>query len=379
MTHHQPLRVLIAGGGVAGLESALALRELAGDRVSTTLLASDPEFVYRPMRVREPFGLAAARRYALDEIARDIGAEFRLDAFAALDEAERIVHTAGGDQLGYDALLLALGARPRPHFAHALTLDDRILDQQLHGLIQDIEGDYVHKLAFLIPPHMAWPLPIYELALMTAQRAWDMGVDVSVTIVTPEDAPLAIFGTAASKAVEGILEQREILTITGAHAETPTATDVLVRPGSRTLSVDRVIALPELRAPQLKGVPQVGEGRFVPVDRHARVRDLTDVYAAGDITDFAVKHGGIAAQQADAAAASIAALAGAPVERREFRPIIQGILLGGRKPLYMSAALTGGHGESSVVTDDPGSFPPTKIAANYLSPYLDTRDRAAVR
>ena len=76
-----------------------------------------------------------------------------------------------GEQLPYDALLLALGARARPRFKYALTLDDRHLDEQLHGLIQDVEGGYIHKLAFIVPSQMPWPLPMYELALMTARRA----------------------------------------------------------------------------------------------------------------------------------------------------------------------------------------------------------------
>ena len=60
--------VLIAGAGVAGLEAALALQALAGDRVSVTLLAASSEFVYRPMTVREPFAYAAARRYSLENV-----------------------------------------------------------------------------------------------------------------------------------------------------------------------------------------------------------------------------------------------------------------------------------------------------------------------
>ena len=34
-----PFKVVIVGGGVAGLEAALALRDLAGERINTTLLA----------------------------------------------------------------------------------------------------------------------------------------------------------------------------------------------------------------------------------------------------------------------------------------------------------------------------------------------------
>ncbi|MEO6859886.1 MAG: hypothetical protein ABI323_15110 [Solirubrobacteraceae bacterium] len=88
-------RVLIVGSGVAALEAALALRELAGERISTTLLAPEPEFIYRPMRVREPFAYSAARHYSLETIARDIGVALKQDAFNWLDPVSRIVHTEG--------------------------------------------------------------------------------------------------------------------------------------------------------------------------------------------------------------------------------------------------------------------------------------------
>jgi sulfide:quinone oxidoreductase len=375
-----PFNVLIAGGGVAALEAALALRELAGDKIRTTLLAPNPEFVYRPMRVREPFGYSEAQRYSLEEIARDIGVELLRDSFKRLDAPQSVVNTEGGAALGYDALLLAIGARMNPAFPpHVLTIDDRRLDEQYHGLIQDVEGGYVHSLAFVVPTPMAWPLPIYELALMTAVRAYDMGVDVSITIVTPEDAPLALFGGAVSETVQRLLEEHDILTLTSAHAGVPEPGRVSVHPGSRTLHVDRVVALPQLSGPPAPGLPTDTTGGFIPVDPYCQVRDLERVYAAGDATDFAVKYGGVAAQQADTAAGAIAALAGAPVRPHKFHPVIHGILLGGKKPLYLSAHITGGHGSSSEVSDSPTWSPPTKIVAKYLAPYLDSRDRAALR
>lgn len=57
-----PLKVLIAGAGPAGLEAALAVRELAGDRVTITLLAPEDELAYRPLSVADPFTLAITRR-----------------------------------------------------------------------------------------------------------------------------------------------------------------------------------------------------------------------------------------------------------------------------------------------------------------------------
>jgi sulfide:quinone oxidoreductase len=370
-------KVVLVGGGVGALEAALALRDLAGDRVAMTMLAPEPEFVYRPMRVREPFAHSGARHYSLGEIARDLGVELVQDSFKWLDPDARVVHTEGNQQIGYDALLLALGAQLYPRFEHALTLDDRVLDEQLHGLIQDVEGGYTHSIAFVLPSPMPWPLPVYELALMTARRASDMNVDLSITIATPEDAPLALFGSAVSEKVEKLLEEHGILTITSAHCEVPESGRVLIHPGGRMLHVDRVVALPELFGPSTPGVPKTTADGFVPVDVHCKVRGLERVYAAGDATDFAVKLGAIAAQQADTAAQAIAALAGAPVEPEPFRPFVHAILLGGEKPLYLSAHITGGHGSSSEISETPTWSPPTKIAAKYLAPYLEERDRVA--
>ncbi len=374
----QRLNVLIAGGGVAGLEAALGLRDLARDRVATTMLAPDPEFVYRPLRVLEPFAGREATHYPLAEIARDVGMELRQDAFKWLDPAARVVHTAGGDELSYDALLLALGARVQPRFRYAVTLDDRRLDEQLHGVIQDVEAGYVHKLVFIAPAPMPWPLPLYELALMTARRAYEMSQEASITIVTPEDAPLAVFGTVVSRAVRELLDDAGIVVISASHAETPKPGEVALSPSGRRIFADRIIALPELFGPSTPGVPKRDAHGFIPVDGHCRVRGLDSVFAAGDATEMEVKHGGLASQQADVAAEGIAALAGVAMEPRKFRPEIHAVLLGGEEPLYLSARITGAHGSEATVSNEPTWRSGAKIDARYLTPYLESRDRAAV-
>jgi sulfide:quinone oxidoreductase len=372
-----PFNVLIVGGGVAGLEAALALRELGGGRIVTTMIAPNPEFVYRPMSVREPFGYAEARRYPLDELARDIGVELLVDSFKWLDPERSVLHTEAGEQLSYDAVLLALGARLYARFDHALTIDDARLDELLHGLIQDIEGGYVQSLALVAPGRMGWPLPIYELALMTAARAQDMNIELAITIATPEDAPLAIFGRGASDGVRQLLEDNGIVTITSAHCEVPEPGHVAINPGARHLEADRIVAMPELHGPSVPGVPGGPVGGFIPVDVHCKVPGIDRVWAAGDATDFAIKHGGIAAQQADVAAQAIAALAGVAPAPAPFHPVIHGILLTGGRPRYLSAHVTGGHGSSSEITEAPTWSPATKIAAKYLAPYLEKHDRLA--
>lgn len=366
-----PFRVLIVGGGVAALEAALGLREMAGERIAMTMLAPNPEFVYRPMTVGEPFSYRLAQRFGLEPIARDLGVELHAESFAWLDPDRRTVHTEGGERLSYDALLLALGARLYPRFERATTVDDARMDELLHGLVQDIEGGYVRRLAFVIPSGRTWPLPAYELALLCAGRAYDMSADMSVTVVTPEDAPLALFGGAVSEGVRRLLEDADIEIITSAHCEVPRSQHVSINPGSRELDADRIVALPELVGPSVPGVPRDSSGGFIPVDPRGKVRGLESVYAAGDATDFPIKHGGIAAQQADVAAQAIAASAGLAPEPEPFRPVIHGMLLTGGKPSYLSAHVTGGHGSSSEISETPTWSPATKIVAKYLAPYLE--------
>lgn len=386
----KPFEALLAGGGIGALEAALALRDLAGDLVSVTMLAPNAELVYRPMMVREPFAYATAERYPLEAMANDLGLRLIKDSLAWPEPDARIAHTESGQQLEYDALVLCVGARVHPRYEHTITIDDRRLDELLHGLIQDIEDGYVHDLAFVVSPRMAWPFPLYELALMSARRAYDAGVEVAITVLTPEDGPLAMFGQDTSRSVAGLLAENRIEVVAPAECEIPDHGRVVIkpdrralasgrattRPGQRELKVDRIVALPELEGPAVRGMPVTAHG-FLPIDRHCQVRGVERVYAAGDATDFPVKLGGIAAQQADAAAGAIAALAGAPVTPSPFHPVIHGILLTGAAPRYLTAHLTGGHAFSSQFTEEPTWSPPTKIAAKYLAPYLEGWERGA--
>jgi len=365
--------VVIVGGGVAALECALALSHLAPELTDVTVIAPNLEFVYRPMVVREPFAYGSASRYPLQRIVSDAGATLLEEQLAWVDPGKHTLHTETGKAIEYDALLLALGAHTSARYEHAVTIDDRHMDKTLHGLIQDIEAGYIHSVAFVAPGAIAWPLPLYELALMSAGRAYDMGIELQATIVTPEDSPLAIFGSVVSGAVAELLEKANIQTISSAYAEVPRSGKVVISPGERHLQFDRVIALPELYGPPVRGIP-LGDHGFIRVDPYGRVPGVEDVYAAGDAIDFPVKHGGLAAQQADVAAQSIAEQAGAPGTPARFDPVIHGMLLTDGKPLYLTAHITGGHGFSSEISDTPTWSPPGKIVARYLAPYLDGLD-----
>jgi sulfide:quinone oxidoreductase len=318
--------VLIAGGGVAGLEAAFALQQLASDRVRVRVVSVGTDFVYRPLAIGEPFNRSHAAHMPLRELVAEAGAELISDALVHVDVAARRAQLASGAELDYDALLVATGAIIDSVHEHVTGFDDARMDQLLHGLVQDIEEGYLHRLAVIIPSPPPWPLPAYELALMASERAWDMQVELEVAIVTPERAPLDLFGPVASNGLTTLLGERRIDVITSAWCEVPRSRSVLIHPGGRELQFDRIVALPALRGPDLGGLPKDGGG-FLPVDEYGHVRGVDRVWAAGDCTDVPIKQGGVSAELADVASESIAATAGAHSHGRTFVPTVEGVLM----------------------------------------------------
>jgi len=368
ISHITPLRVVIAGGGVGALEALMALHDLGQQQLRLTLIAPDDEFVLRPMSVAVPFSAGHVTRVPLVDVCSRFAAAFVRAAITRVDPDARTVICADGQVVGYDRLVLATGAGTRPAYLSALTFSDAD-PVQLNGLLRDIEQGYCASIALVVPPAGSWALPVYELALMLARYVRDVGFeDTPIHLVTPESAPLAIFGPRASAAVADLVAQAGIVVHTDSYASVERGGRLLLTPGDRRLNVARVVALPIVVGREIAGVPADDHG-FVPVDEHGRVHGLDDVYAVGDNANFPVKQGGLAAQQADAAARDIAADAGAPVEREPFRPILRGMLLTGAAPRFLRHAATGGDGESRFSSERLW-WPPTKVVGQYLAPWL---------
>jgi sulfide:quinone oxidoreductase len=361
--------VLIAGGGVAALEAALALRAHGEGRVRVELLAPEPHFWYRPLSVAEPFGLGEATRFELGELAAAAGATVSPVRLVAVDADRHLVYTSAGNALPYDALVIACGALARPSVPGAMSFRGPADVERIRLLLDEIAAGEVHRVAFAVPLGAGWALPAYELALLTAAHVEARGIGgVELAVVTPEDEPLGLFGAQAAAAMRELLDLRGIAVHTRSYAAEARDGELRLIPEG-TIPADRVVALPRLQGPPIDGVPQTVDG-FIPVDAHGCVVGLDDVYAAGDVTTFPVKQGGIAAQQADAVAEALAAAAGADLDPQPFRPVLRGLLLTGSQPRYLRQELTGGAGETSVVSPDPLWWPPAKIVGRYLAPFL---------
>jgi sulfide:quinone oxidoreductase len=351
----------------------MVLHAHARERVHVTLVAPEADYVYRPMEVATPFGHGEPRRYPLQRIADDFGARLVRGRVTAIDAEARQVIRSSGAPLGYDTLILAPGARVLPAFEDAIEFGRPGSGEAMRAVIGELEAGRIRRLAFVAPTLAGWTLPLYELALMTAHRAPD---GAELLLVTPEPRPLAVFGPEPSAVVARLLEEAGVEFIGSSYAEVDADGIRLDPAGHRRRTADRVVALPLVRGPRLDGVPAERDFGFIPIDPHGRVIGLRDVYAAGDATDFPVKQGGLAAQQADAAAQHIAARYGAPVEPAPFAPVLHALLITGGTPRFLTTGLADEHPHGSASTQ-PQWSPATKIAGRHLAPYLLARDRSS--
>ncbi|HEY1277908.1 MAG TPA: FAD-dependent oxidoreductase [Thermoleophilaceae bacterium] len=368
-------RVVICGGGIAATEGLLRLRRLAGDAVDVTVVAPNDHLHYRPLAVQEPFARPSARRYPLRRILQDGDAEWLQGTVDWIDADGQVVHTGEGQSAPFDALLLAVGGRPTVTLDHVTVFDDARADETFNGLVKDVEDGYTKLVALVVPDGPAWPLPVYELALMTAERAYSSGMDdTEIVVVTPEPAPLAAFGERASGAIGEVLERSRVRVITGSHGEVPASRRLVVQPSGDELEPQRIVALPRVDGPGIRGLPAV-DGGFIPIDDRCRVEGVGEhVFAAGDATNFPIKHGGLGAQQADTAAAGIAALQGAAAVPEPLSPVMRGVLYTGREPLYLTTVIVDGRAGESEITRDAPWPEEQKVVAEELGPYLSKLD-----
>ena len=216
------------------------------------------------------------------------------------------------------------------------------------------------RVAFAAPAGATWPLPLYELALLTAAALRERGVpDPDLTVVTAEERPLAALGVEATDAVLGALDGAGIDVIVSAAARAAVEARCACIDGARRGRRRRGCAAGR------RGSPHPGPAarrRRLPGGRRARPRARLRWSSTPPATPTRslIKHGSLAAAQADAIAETIAARAGALVDPEPFRPVLQGMLLTGADPLYIRAEL----GVSATVTTELLWSPPAKIKSS---------------
>jgi sulfide:quinone oxidoreductase len=366
--------VVIAGGGVAALETLLALRAVAGDRVEITVVAPNAKFVNRSMAVEQPANVHVVGGLRLRDVTSEHDARWHRGTVDRVDRARQVVVSEHGEELAYGQLVLALGAHPERewHCDGVLTYHDAAEAHEYRCLLRQLEEGRVRRVAFVKPAGASWLLPLYELVLTAAAVCEASGVAAELSLFTPEANPLEVFGDAASEEIRTTLRAAGVHLHTSCRATPSRPGRLHVSPGDYRVQVDRVVTLPRLVGPALNGVPPSHDG-FICTDAHGRAVGLRNVFAAGDAASFPIKQGGLAAQQADAVAEAIAAAVGADVVPQPFRPVLRGLLTAGGNARYMRARIATGIGDDSSLSEQPLWWPPNRLCGRYLAPYLSSR------
>ena len=246
--HH----VLIAGGGVAGLEAALALRALAGDRVACHAAGARS-----PLHLPAAVGRGAVRPRPPDPL--------RARAIAA-DRGFAVVHARSPRSTRRRTSVVTAGRRaarlrpPRARARRAPRPGDRGRPRRSaaprtpahRGGLRDL--GHAQPRRFAVPPAPAWTLPIYELALMTADWAAPRSEQrLELTVVDARGPAARGLRHPASAEVAALLAHAGIA-FRGAPPARRRRRRARARGGER-LPADLVVALPSLEGPAIAGLP----------------------------------------------------------------------------------------------------------------------------
>jgi sulfide:quinone oxidoreductase len=364
-------RVLVVGGGVAALETLLALKERTAGALRPTLLAPHARFRYRPLAAYA--GLVPDMTQTLDlaRMAAEQGGGLVCDRLAAVDPEAHEVQTVHGARIGYDALVVATGAVPQEGLPGALTLGDPHDEPALARLVARVRAGEVERLAVVVPPGVLWSLPAYELALLLRHAA--PSGTMRLAVVTAEEAPMVAAGADFGAAVTGLLDRNDIELQTSTWPDA-VADGHLWLPLQGASPVDAVVALARPAGPSLPGLP-CDEHGFLPVGADGRVTGQSRVWAAGDVAAHPLKQGGLAIQQADVVADDVARHLGLePLTSDGSAPaVLRAALLDGEGTLYLrSTPVVGGF--DTEVSREPLWWPPSKIAGGRLPSYLAERE-----
>jgi sulfide:quinone oxidoreductase len=319
-------RVVVLGGGFAGLEAAFHLRHLLGDRIGLTIVNEHDYFVFKPNMIYIPFGESPEKfKVPIGPAARRKQIDFIVGRALDIDHVHKTVTTSDGLVLAFDYLVVATGASMRPEEIpglgeHSLTpWTPREMVRMRHGLerlVDDARSGERQKLLFLVPPNNMWSSPLYELVLMTDTWLTEQGArgNVDITWSTYEQGYVQAFGPRMDEVVASEFEQRGIRGHKGVVVASVEAGAVRYQ-GSESLHYDLLVSFPpHVPKETFAGLPVDSRG-FVAADPESRrVSGSDSIFAIGDAADYPIKQAYLALLQGDTAAAHIASeISGQPV------------------------------------------------------------------
>jgi len=327
-------RVVVAGGGFAGLETLFYLRHKLGDRVDLTLVNDQDHFLFKPNTIYIPFGEDPDRyKIPLIRPTQKKNIVFRQGQAVGVDPQNKRLHLQDGE-LDYDYLVLATGATMKPQeipglatFACTIWTPEEMLKlrHQLKELVARARDGQNQDVLFLVPPNNKCSGPLYELVMMvdTWLRRQEVRARVEITWTTYESSFIQAFGPRLHTVVTDEFRERGVEGYTDCLVSEVGPDKVIYHDGS-SRHFDLLISFPPYAARQaFEGLPSDSRGfiRVEPDSRRVRLQDR--IFAVGDAADFPIKQAFLALLQGDAAAEHIAAeIQGRTVdEKAKFEPM----------------------------------------------------------
>ncbi len=311
-------RVVVVGGGFAGLECLFYLRHTLGHQVDLTLISDRDYFSFKPNTIYIPFGEDPAKfRLELSRPTARKHIDLRLGCAQGVDAENHKLLLADGE-VAYDFLVLATGASMRPEevpglasFACTIWTPEEMLKlrHQLNQLVERAREGRPQDIVFLVPPQNKCSGPLYELVMMTDTWLRRQGIRdrVQITWTTYESSFIQAFGPRLHTVVSDEFRERGIEGHTDLLVSEVTPDRVHFHCG-RNHRFDLLISFPPYAAGRaFAGLPSDPRG-FVQVEPDSRrVRGHERIFAVGDAADFPIKQAFLALLQGDAAAEHIAA------------------------------------------------------------------------
>lgn len=290
--------IVILGGGVGGMTAANELRRRLKSAHRVVLVEKRSDHVFAPSLLWLMVG-ARRQEQLTKELRRMVlpGVELLHEDVREIDPERRRVR-AGGHDLQYDALIVALGADTAPEAlpgypSAAHNFFDLDGAARLGEALQRFEGGRVVVAVSTLP--YKCPAAPYEAALLIENLLRRRGVRgrAEIAVYTPEPQPMPVAGPVMGQAVTTLLEQRGI----ALHPHRPLGAidaerhELVFQDGARE-PFDLLAATPPHRPPDVvKESPLANEAGWVGVDKETLRARFDDVYALGDVAAIGLANG----------------------------------------------------------------------------------------
>ena len=310
-------KVLILGGGFAGVLAAERLAEQLSDDHQITLVSRSRQFVFYPALVRLAFGKCQPADVSFDlrQTLLNRRVNFIEAEVARINPLERNVTIAHGEvegKLAYDYLVFALGRRLATeritgfyeHAHHLLNVDKALKFGKAISKFR--EGNAVFGQC----PDARLPVPVYESAFALARLLEERGTreNVRITVVSPSTIEDELGDLDGAIALKKSFEAHQIDLLSNVSINSLTENSALTT-GGRVIDFNLLMLVPPFRgssAASYLGITNP-EG-YINVDSTMRVSDGERMYAIGDCVNFeGPKMGHMAVRQAGVAATNLAA------------------------------------------------------------------------